>query len=75
MGHSRAMYADATTGQKLETFLRLHEAAFEALGGVPKEMLYDHIETVVVGTDKRWEVCMTATRIRSGYWSDRILSL
>jgi transposase len=56
LGHSRAMYADAATDQRLETFLRLHEAAFDALGGVPEEMLYDRLKTVVLGTDERGEV-------------------
>jgi len=56
LGHSRAMYADAATDQRLDTFLRLHEAAFEALGGVPHEILYDRTKTVVLGTDERGEV-------------------
>jgi transposase len=56
LGHSRAMYADVATDQRLETFLRLHAVAFEALGGVPEEILYDRIKTVVLGTDERGEV-------------------
>lgn len=56
LGHSRAMYADVATAQRLEMFLRLHEAAFEALGGIPEEILYDRIKTVVLGTDERGEV-------------------
>jgi hypothetical protein len=31
---------DAATDQKLDTFLRLHEAAFEILGGVPDEIFW-----------------------------------
>lgn len=34
LGHSRAHYADLATDQTLGTLLRLHEAAFHALGGV-----------------------------------------
>lgn len=56
LGHSRAMAADAATDQKLDTFLRLHEAAFETVGGVPEEILYDHVKTVVLGTDDRGDV-------------------
>ncbi len=56
LGHSRAMDADVATDQTLGTFLRLHEAAFEALGGIPEEMLYDHVKTVVLGTDERGDV-------------------
>jgi transposase len=56
LGSSRAMFADVATDQRLETFLRMHEAAFEALGGVPEEILYDRLKTVVLGTDERGEV-------------------
>lgn len=56
LGYSRAMFADVATDQRLETFLRLHEVAFEALGGVPEEIVYDRIKTVVLGTDERGEV-------------------
>jgi transposase len=56
LGYSRAMYADLATDQKLPTLLRLHEAAFEALGGIPREILYDWMKTVALGTDERGEV-------------------
>ena len=56
LGYSRAMYADVATTQTLATFLRLHEEAFQALGGVPEEILYDHVKTVVLGRDERGEV-------------------
>jgi len=35
--------------QDLATVLRCHVAAFEALGGVPHEVLYDRMKTVVTG--------------------------
>jgi transposase len=63
LGHSRAFYADVATDQQLETLLRLHETAFHALGGVPEEILYDRIKTVVLGTDERGEV-----RWHPGFW-------
>jgi transposase len=56
LGYSRAMYADLATDQTLRTLLRLHEAAFLALGGVPREILYDWMKTVASGTDERGEV-------------------
>jgi transposase len=56
LGHSRAMYADLATDQTLPTLLRRHEAAFEALGGIPREILYDWMKTVALGTDERGEV-------------------
>lgn len=56
LGHSRAMFSDLSTDQTLETLLGMHEAAFGALGGVPHEVLYDHMKTVVLGLDERGEV-------------------
>lgn len=55
LGHSRAMMAAAATDQKLPTLLRMHEEAFRQLGGVPREILYDRMKTVVEGTDERGE--------------------
>jgi transposase len=45
---SRAMYARFTLDQTLETFLRGHALAFEALGGVARRILYDNLKSVVV---------------------------
>ena len=56
LGHSRALMAEAVVDQKLGTLLRLHEEAFRQLGGVPKEILYDRMKTVWLGTDERGEV-------------------
>jgi transposase len=56
LGSSRALFADLALDQTLATLLTLHEAAFEALGGVPQEILYDWMKTVVLGTDERGEV-------------------
>jgi len=61
LGHSRAMFCDIATDQKLPNFVRMHEAAFEALGGIPEEILYDNTKTVVLkllteGVDTRGEV-------------------
>ena len=55
LGHSRALFADIATDTKIATLLRLHEAAFAELGGVPREILYDRMKTVVLGTDERCE--------------------
>src|SRR3546814_5842098 len=35
--------------QDLATVLRCHVAAFEAIGGVPRELLYDRMKTAVIG--------------------------
>jgi hypothetical protein len=45
---SRAMFARFTLDQTLETFLLGHVLAFEALGGVPRRILYDNLKSVVV---------------------------
>lgn len=56
LGCSRAMFCDIATDQTLSSFLRLHEAAFFYLGGVPQEILYDRVKTVVLGVDARGEI-------------------
>jgi len=66
LGHSRAMFFDIATDQKLPGFLRMHEAAFEYLGGVPEEILYDNTKTVVLktlteGVDARGEIKLNPT--------------
>ncbi|MEN6525498.1 MAG: IS21 family transposase [Candidatus Polarisedimenticolia bacterium] len=45
---SRHGYEEAVWDQKLETFLRLHERAFAALGGIPKVVRHDNLKAAVV---------------------------
>ena len=66
LGYSRAMFCDIALDQKLPAFLRMHEAAFAFLGGVPQEILYDNTKTVVLklltqGSDPRGEVVLNPT--------------
>jgi transposase len=61
LGYSRAMFCDIALNQKLPAFVRMHEAAFAYLGGVPREILYDNTKTVILktlteGVDGRGEV-------------------
>src|SRR5918998_5823302 len=49
LGYSRLIWARFVLHQDLATLLRCHAAAFEALGGVPHEVLYDRMKTVVTG--------------------------
>jgi transposase len=49
LGHSRMMWARFVTRQDLATVLRCHVAAFEALGGVPEQILYDRMRAAVLG--------------------------
>jgi len=51
LGYSRRMYAEATRDEKLPAFLHGHEAAFSHLGGVPHEIIYDNLKSVVLGRD------------------------
>lgn len=49
LGHSRMMWGRFVAHQDLQTVLRCHIAAFEALGGAPVEILYDRMKTAVLG--------------------------
>src|SRR6185295_11918645 len=44
----RATFARFTLDQTLESFSRCHCEAFEALGGVPRSILYDNLKSVVL---------------------------
>ena len=49
LGYSRLIWARFVVHQDLATVLRCHGAAFEALGGAPRELLYDRMKTAVLG--------------------------
>jgi transposase len=51
LGHSRFIWARFVLHQDLQSVLRCHMAAFEALGGVSREILYDRMKTAVIGED------------------------
>lgn len=51
LGHSRWFWGRYCAGQDLQTVLRCHIAAFEAMGGVAAEILYDRMKTAVIGED------------------------
>lgn len=51
LSYSRAMYVEFVEKQDLETLIRCHLHAFEALGGVPRAILYDNMKQVVLGRD------------------------
>jgi transposase len=48
LGWSRAAYVEFVGDERLETLLACHEHAFLAFGGVPREVLYDNMRTVVL---------------------------
>lgn len=45
---SRATFARFTLDQTLESFVRCHVEGFDALGGVPRCVLYDNLKSVVL---------------------------
>jgi transposase len=51
LGFSRWIFGRFVEDQRFETLRDLHVAAFEALGGVPHEGLYDNMATVVLKRD------------------------
>jgi len=72
LGCSRGMFADVATDQKLGTFLSMHEAAFSELGGIPNEILYDRVKTVVLGVNDRGETdWQPVFRDFARYWGFR----
>lgn len=50
---SRMLYVEFTPSQSFETFVRSHQHAFRALGGVARECWYDNLLTVVAEHDGR----------------------
>ena len=49
LGRSRLIWARFVAHQDLAAVLRCHVAAFEALGGAPRELLYDRMKTAATG--------------------------
>jgi transposase len=56
LGYSRLIWARFAYRQTLQTVLACHKAAFEAIGGVPREILYDRMKTAVIGEDDEGRV-------------------
>ena len=48
LGHSRHMFADIAFDQRAETWQRLHVAALEHFGGVPRTLVPDNLKAAVV---------------------------
>lgn len=49
LGFSRMLFARATTSMAVPTLIACHQEAFAALGGWPREILYDNMKQVRVG--------------------------
>jgi len=48
LGYSRHLYAEVVFDQKTETWLALHQRAFEAFGGVPEVVVPDNLKAAVI---------------------------
>jgi transposase len=48
LGWSRASYVEFCDDERVETLIGCHERALLAFGGVPKEVLYDNMKTVIL---------------------------
>jgi transposase len=51
LGNSRLIWARFIVHQDMQSVLRCHIAALEAIGGTPREILYDRMKTAVIGED------------------------
>ena len=51
--HSRRLYVEFTHSQCFETFVRCHIHAFQFMGGLARECLYDNLATAVAEHDGR----------------------
>lgn len=52
LGHSRWIWGRFVSSQNLQSVMRCHIAAFEAMGGSPEHILYDRMKTAVIGEDE-----------------------
>lgn len=51
LGYSRFSHVVFVTDMQVETLIDCHRQIFEAVGGVPRRILYDNMKTVVLGRD------------------------
>lgn len=61
LGFSRLIWGRFAQHQTMQTVLACHRAAFEAIGGVPREILYDRMKTAVLGEDEDGRVVYNRT--------------
>ena len=48
LGYSRVLYAEFTVSEDLTTLVQCHLNGFRYVGGIPRELLYDQMKTVVL---------------------------
>lgn len=65
LGYSRYCYVEFVTNEQFETLKRCHHNAFEYFQGVPKEILYDNMKTVIT---QRNAYGLGIHRFHAGLW-------
>lgn len=65
LGFARATYVEFVDNERFETLKQCHINAFEYFGGVPLEVLYDNMKTVVLGRNVYGE---GLHRFHTGLW-------
>jgi hypothetical protein len=63
LGYSRFLWARFVLHQDLQTVLRCHMAAFVALGGVPRQILYDRMKSAITGEDAEGHIVYNRTLV------------
>ena len=63
LGHSRWLWGRFCPNQSLDTVMRCHIAAFDAMGGACTEILYDRMKTAVIGEDAAGVVTYNASLV------------
>ena len=63
LGFSRLICGRFVLRQTMPSVLACHRAAFEAIGGVPREILYDRMKTAVIGEDEDGRVVYNRTLV------------
>jgi len=61
LGSSRHLWGRFALRQTMDIVLACHRSAFEAIGGVPREILYDRMKTAVIGEGEDGRIVYNAT--------------
>ena len=61
LGNSRYLFCRFVLRQDLASVVRCHIQAFAAIGGVPRQILYDRMKTAVTGEDEQGNVLYNRT--------------
>lgn len=65
LGYSRFTYVEFVTSERFESLRQCHENAFEYFNGVPQEVLYDNMRTVILARNAFGE---SKHRFHPGLW-------